>query len=110
MRLSITIANDLYKVLFRKIIMENYYTAYSKELQGKTYYFVKWYVAYSEIKNVPPMLKGYGMHLDFNKACRIAGIDDKKIKEQLLQDIEANVQHAKVIEFNLNSISKTKAQ
>jgi hypothetical protein len=88
--------------------MENYYTAYSKELQGKIFYFVKWHIKFSELKNVPPLLKGYGMHTDFNKACRIACIDNDRIKEQLLQEIEVNVQRAKVIELNNDIIVKRK--
>jgi hypothetical protein len=90
--------------------MENYYTAYTKTIQNKTHFFVKKYVIFPEFKNVAPVLESYGMHTDFDKACSIALITDSKIKEGLLNDIENNTQHAKVIDLNNESASKRKAQ
>jgi hypothetical protein len=86
--------------------MESIYTAYTKQIQNSTYYFVKKYTIYPELKNVPPILESYGMHTDFNKACNIASVNDPKIRQQLLEEIEANVQHAKVIELNNDFTSK----
>jgi hypothetical protein len=80
--------------------METFYTAYTKLLDYKTYYFVKKFTAFPEFKNVSPILDAYGMNISFEKACSIAGIKDAKIKEQLLQQIDGNVPKAKVVEFN----------
>ena len=66
--------------------MESYYTGYTKQVNGQTYYFVKKFTIYPELKNVAPSLESYGMHTDFDKACRIASINDPKIKQQLLQE------------------------
>lgn len=89
--------------------MENIYTAYTKQVNDQKYYFVKKFVAYPELKGVPHILETYGMHTDFEKACRIANITNAKIKEQLLLSIEENIQHAKIIELNpaLNNKIKT---
>jgi Zn-dependent membrane protease YugP len=40
------------------------------------------------------------MHTDFNRACGIAGIHDPKVKEQLLEEADANTQRAKIIELS----------
>ncbi|NOT91889.1 hypothetical protein [Ferruginibacter sp.] len=85
--------------------METFYTAYTKLLDYKTYYFVKKYSAFPELKNVSPILETYGMHTDFNKACSIAGITDPAIKEQLLKQAEENTQRAKVVELSNNSFA-----
>ena len=91
--------------------MENYYTAYTKLVNNRTYYFVKKYVLFPEFKNVTPILESFGMHTDFNKACSIATIEDPAIRQKLLQEIESNVQQAKVIELNAaNFAGKTMAQ
>jgi hypothetical protein len=79
--------------------MANYYTAYSKVIQGQAFYFVKKFQLYPELKDVPPILEGFGMHTDFNKACTIAGISDLKIKEQILSDLKNEIPQAKVIEI-----------
>jgi hypothetical protein len=85
--------------------METFYTAYTKLLDYKVYYFVKKYSAFPEFKNVSPILETYGMHTDFNKACSIAGVTDQAIKEQLLKQAEENTQRAKVFEMNNPSFS-----
>lgn len=88
--------------------MENFYTAYTKVIDNKTYYFVKKFLAFPEFKDVSPVQESYGMHLDFDKACNIAGVYDAKIKEQLLVEIDGSVQHAKIIDLNtLNYSGKT---
>lgn len=85
--------------------METLYTAYTKLLDYKTYYFVKKFMAFPELKNVSPVLESYGMHTDFNKACSIAGVTDPIIKEKLLQQAEENTQRAKVFEMGNISFS-----
>lgn len=90
--------------------METLYTAYTKLLDYKTYYFVKKFMAFPELKNVSPVLESYGMHTDFNKACSIAGVTDPVIKEKLLQQAEENTQWAKVFEMgNVNFSGKSVA-
>ena len=79
--------------------MENFYTSYTKTVQGKTYYFVKKFLTFPEFNNVPNVLVGYGMHTDFDKACNIAMIQDTNIKLQLLNSMTGAVEKAKVIEM-----------
>ncbi|MFM2327614.1 MAG: hypothetical protein RIR31_1816 [Bacteroidota bacterium] len=79
--------------------METFYTAYTKLLDYKTYYFIKKYTAFPELKDVSPILESYGMHTSFDKACSIAGVTDVIIKEQLLQQAEEKVPRAKIIEL-----------
>ena len=85
--------------------MENFYTAYTKTIDGVTFYFVKQYQTFPEYKNVPPVLENYGMHSDFNKACKIAMISDKAIQQQLLDTLPKNTARAKLIHM-----SRSKAQ
>ena len=80
--------------------MQNVYTAYSKVLDGTTYFFVKEFLVFPELKNVPPILEKYGMHTDFDKACGIASLHDTQIKKQLLAQMESYTQLAKVIEID----------
>ncbi len=80
--------------------METIYTAYTKFLDFKVYYFIKKYTAFPELKNVSPVLESYGMHTDFDKACGIAGIHDAAVKEKLLKEAEATIQRAKIVELN----------
>jgi len=85
--------------------METFYTAYTKLLDYKTYYFVKKFTAFPELKDVSPVLESYGMHTNFDKACSIAGINDVAVKQQLLQQAEENTQRAKVVELTNNSFA-----
>ena len=66
--------------------MENFYTAYTKVIENKTYYFVKKFMAFPEFQGVEPVLESYAMHTDFNKACTIAGILDQQVKARLLKE------------------------
>lgn len=84
--------------------MENLYTAYTKVINDVTFYFVKKYKAFPEYKDVPPILENYGMHINFEKACQIAMVDDKAIKEQLLNDLEQSSNTAKLIQMNGDKI------
>lgn len=79
--------------------MENIYTSYTKTVQGTTYFFVKKFLKFPEFNNVPDVLVGYGMHIDFDKACSIAQIFDQDIKLQLLNSMTGAIEKAKVIEM-----------
>ncbi|MFT3682401.1 MAG: hypothetical protein QM791_19250 [Ferruginibacter sp.] len=79
--------------------MANLYTAYTKVIQGETFFFVKKFQSFPELKDVPPFLESFGMHKDFDKACSIAGINDAKIKEQILTDMNRSIPQAKIIEL-----------
>jgi hypothetical protein len=63
--------------------MEKIYNAYEKKIDGITFYFVKEYQAFPEYKNVSPILRNYGMHSDFKKACKIAMVTDPAVQQKL---------------------------
>jgi hypothetical protein len=87
--------------------METFYTAYTKLLDFKTYYFIKRFSSFPEYKDAPKVLESYGMHTDFDKACSIAGLQDATIKAELLKQIEANTPKAKIIDLiNIDLSSK----
>ncbi len=88
--------------------MANFYTAYTKVVENETYYFVKKYLSFPDLKDVPPILENYGMHTDFEKACAIALIYDPKIREQIFKEINSNVPQAKVIELATINFSEKK--
>jgi len=79
--------------------MENIYNAYSKVIHGQTYFFVKKYLSFPEFNNVPDVLVGYGMHVDFDKACKIAMINNQEIKDRLRKMEQEQAPQAKI--FNL---------
>ena len=84
--------------------MENFYTAYTKVVQNTTFYFVKKYNTFPELKNVPGILESYGMHSDFNRACEIAAIKDKEIRENLFADLQnSDEQSARIIHMNITT-------
>ena len=90
--------------------MENVYTSYTKKIEATTYYFVKKFVVFPEFKSIPPVLEGYGMHTDFEKACSLASVNDNDIKKQLLNEIESGVRLAKIIDLNdINFINQKAA-
>ena len=80
--------------------MEHFYESYTKTVQNATFYFVKKYQVFPELKDVEPLLESYGMHTDFNKACEIALIKDPSIKEMLLNEINERGAKTKVIDLN----------
>lgn len=65
------------------------YTAYTKVMEGEKYYFVKGFLVFPELPEVPPVMENYGMHTQFEKACQIASLVDENIKSQLLAIIAA---------------------
>jgi hypothetical protein len=89
--------------------METFYTAYTKLLDFKTYYFVKKFSAFPELKNVPPVMESYGMHTDFDRACTIAGITDAAVKAKLLRQAEDGKQTAKIVELSSSMVQEITA-
>ncbi len=83
--------------------METVYTAYTKLLDFKVYYFIKQFSAFPEFKNVSPVLDKYGMHTDFDKACSIAGVTDAAIKARLFKEAEATMHRAKIVDLITNT-------
>ena len=75
--------------------IETKYQSYTKEINGEVFYFVKNLIVFTGFDNVSPLLMGYGMHRDFEKACLIAGITEKDIQQKIRPDIPV----AKVVEF-----------
>lgn len=71
--------------------MEYFYKAYTKTINGTEYFFVKKYTSFPELKNAPAILQSYGMHSNFNKACKIAGIIDVDIKQLLYKEANPGV-------------------
>lgn len=81
--------------------MNTFYTAYTKQIQGTKFYFVKKFSSFPEIKDMPDILENFGMHADFKTACSIAKITDLLIQENLLESIKgAESDHGKVIQMN----------
>ena len=80
--------------------MENFYIAYTKTINGVTFYFVKRFQSYPELKNASPFLENYGMHTDFYKACKIAMIDDKSVQMELLDTIKSTLVDEQKIPMN----------
>lgn len=64
--------------------MEYVYTAHTKIIDHKTYYFVKKIMALPEFKGLADIVTGYGMHTSFEKACDIAGINSISSRQKLL--------------------------
>lgn len=80
--------------------MKDSYEAYIKEVNGVPLYFVKHLLLFPEYSNVEPVLQGYGMHSDFDKACSIAGIHDPLIRKSILPGSSPlNVNEAKLIDI-----------
>lgn len=89
--------------------MNTFYTAYTRNLQGTTFYFVKKYSSFPELKNVPDILDSYGMHFNFDMACRIARLKDDSVKQKLLNEIHgAPVQQGMVIQMTMPVLGAAK--
>ena len=85
---------------YKYIHMENFYTAYTKTIDGVTFHFVKHFQTFPEYENVPPLLENYGMHTDFYKACKIALVEDKIIQKQLWDMAADTSVGAEIIHLN----------
>ncbi|HSQ43558.1 MAG TPA: hypothetical protein VLM16_01095 [Ginsengibacter sp.] len=82
--------------------MENFYTAYTKVVQNTTFYFVKKYITFPEYKDVPGILESYGMHTNFDRACEIAAVRDKEIRQNLYADLQnCDENSARIIHMNI---------
>ena len=68
--------------------METFYKAYSKMVQNRKHYFVKKIAHFPEYEELDDLVLGYGMHVNFNRACSIAKIDSPKIRQQLLAEAD----------------------
>lgn len=80
--------------------MENIYKAYTKEINGKTFYFVKKFSIFPEYENSPKVLDSMGMHIDFFKACNIAKIDDDMVVSKLMNELHIIPDSARVIHMH----------
>lgn len=79
--------------------MKHIYETYKRTLNGVPTYFVKRFQHFPELSGSPQVQDGYGMHTDFIKACRIAGITDTGLIESLRARFEDEVHAAKVIDL-----------
>lgn len=86
--------------------MKDSYEAYIKEVNGIPLYFVKHFLVFPDYNNIEPVVQGYGMHADFDKACSIAGILDPAIRKSILPVEPAE----KMNEAKLIDISEYQAQ
>ncbi len=77
--------------------MEKIYTAYIKEIDGISFYFIKKYTSFPEYKDIPDIMESYGMHKDFNRACGIALVNDNAIRQELLNTLPENQHRPKII-------------
>jgi hypothetical protein len=80
--------------------MKNIYKAYTREVNGKLFYFVKKYTCFPEWENVPSVLDAMGMHTDFYKACDIAGLYDEIIIAQLMNELHIIPESARIIHLH----------
>lgn len=77
--------------------MNTFYTAYTKVIQGTIFYFVKKFSSFPEFANVPDILESYGMHANFETACKIARLKDESVKQKLLKDIKFEGAHTGMV-------------
>jgi hypothetical protein len=68
--------------------MEYLYTIHTKLIADKIHFFVKKMMTFPEFEGLDNVLVGYGMHTNFEKACKISGIHDIIIRKQLLSELE----------------------
>ena len=80
--------------------MENIYNAYTREINGVNYYFVKKYTTFPEYEDFPKVLDSMGMHTDFYKACDIAKIKDEVIISRLMNELHIIPDSARVIHLH----------
>lgn len=75
--------------------LETDYQSYTKEINGEVFYFVKKFILFTGFDNVSPLLTGYGMNRNFEKACHIAGVTEKAIQQKIRPDLPT----AKIVDF-----------
>ncbi len=87
--------------------MNTFYSAYTRQVQGTKFYFVKRFSTFPELKGMPAILENYGMHPDFKMACSIAKVDDPSIRQNLLESIEnAEAAHGKIVHIDSLNVIK----
>ena len=79
--------------------MENIYKAYTKEINGKVFYFVKKFSIFPEFEDLQ-VLDSIGMHTDFFKACRIAKVEDDIIINKLMNELHLIPESARIIHLH----------
>jgi hypothetical protein len=80
--------------------MEIIYKAYTKEINGAKFYFVKKYSAFPEYADFPNVLDGMGMHRDFNRACEIAKVYDEVAISRLMNELHIIPESARIIHLH----------
>jgi|GEM_PF-1293351 len=80
--------------------MENSYVAYTKEINGLNFYFVKKYTSFPDYEDFPKVLDSMGMHTDFYKACAIAEVYEESIISDLMKDLHIIPDRARIIQMN----------
>lgn len=68
--------------------MEYLYSLNTKMIDDKIYYFAKKIMTFPEFEGLANVVIGYGMHTNFEIACRIADIHDSGCRKQLLSELE----------------------
>lgn len=86
-------------------LMEQIYSAYKKNVQGKEIYFVKRFLIFPEYPMLEPVHEGYGMHSNFDQACHIAGISDPSLIARLRSEADGIPEEAKVVKMNPTGFS-----
>ena len=77
--------------------MEKIYKTYTKQINSKTYYFVKKISVFPEYENCPEVLDSMGMHTDFYKACNLAKIYDEPTLKKLMNELHIIPESTRII-------------
>jgi hypothetical protein len=80
--------------------MENIYKAYTKEINGKIFYFVKKFSVFPEYENSPKVLDAMLINTYFYKSCNIAKIDDDIVVRNLMNELHIIPDSARVIHMH----------
>jgi len=80
--------------------MENIYNAYTKEINGVNFYFVKKYTTFPEYEDFPNVLDAMGMHSNFYKACDIANVFDESVISRLMNELHIIPESARIIHMH----------
>lgn len=73
------------------------YTAYTRLINGQTYYFVKKYDTFEGVRNIPPVLDSMGMHRNFLKACEFANVEKEEDIMNLMDQLDLTYYDGKII-------------
>jgi hypothetical protein len=60
--------------------MKDYYKAYIRAIDNVPHFFVKHLIEYGGSE---PLVEGFGMHTNFEKACSIAGLHDAVVMKEI---------------------------